>query len=102
MNSRRLTFEQFRDSMLAATGELKLQTGGKPTDLFKDTSNVRRTLYGLVDRQFLPAILRVFDFANPDLHVPKRSQTTVPQQALFFMNHPLVLERARRLAAVCS
>lgn len=102
MNSRRLNFEQFRDSMLAATGELDLQSGGKPTDLFTDSSNVRRTLYGLVDRQFLPAILRMFDFANPDLHVPKRSQTTVPQQALFFMNHPLVLERARRLAAVCG
>ncbi|MFK8110625.1 MAG: PSD1 and planctomycete cytochrome C domain-containing protein [Rubripirellula sp.] len=102
MNSRRLTFEQFRDSMLAATGELRLQTGGKPADLFQDTSNVRRTLYGLVDRQFLPAILRVFDFANPDLHVAKRSQTTVPQQALFFMNHPLVLERARKLAAASS
>jgi hypothetical protein len=102
MNSRRLTFEQFRDSMLAATGEIDLQTGGKPTDLLKDTSNLRRTLYGLVDRQFLPAILRVFDFANPDLHVPKRSQTTVPQQALFFMNHPLVLERAQKLAAACG
>ncbi len=63
---------------------------------------MRRTLYGLVDRQFVPAILRVFDFANPDLHVSRRSQTTVPQQALFFMNHPLVLERAKRLAAVCS
>lgn len=102
VSSRRLTFEQFRDSMLAATGEIDLRTGGKPTDLFKDTANVRRTLYGLVDRQFLPAILRLFDFANPDLHVPKRSQTTVPQQALFFMNHPLVLQRAQKLAAACS
>lgn len=102
MNPQRLTFEQFRDSMLAATGELDLQVGGKPIDLFKDETNKRRTLYGLVDRQFLPAILRVFDFANPDLHTPKRSQTTVPQQALFFMNHPLVLDRARQLASVCS
>ncbi|WP_053061129.1 PSD1 and planctomycete cytochrome C domain-containing protein [Rhodopirellula islandica] len=102
MNSRRLTFEQFRDSMLTATGEIDLQTGGKPADLFKAPSNVRRTLYGLVDRQFLPAILRVFDFANPDLHVPRRSQTTVPQQALFFMNHPLVLKRSQELASVCG
>ncbi len=101
MNPRRLTFEQFRDSMLAASGELELQVGGKPKDLFNNPSHVRRTLYGLVDRQFLPAILRVFDFANPDLHVAKRSQTTVPQQALFFMNHPLVLRRAQRLAAAC-
>ncbi len=102
MNSRRLNFEQFRDSMLAATGELDLQTGGKPKDLFQDATNLRRTIYGLVDRQFLPAILRMFDFANPDLHVAERSQTTVPQQALFFMNHPLVLARAKQLAAVSS
>src|SRR5690606_20068991 len=60
---------------------------------------LRRTLYGLVDRQFLPGTLRMFDFANPDLHIAQRSETTVPGQALFFMNHPLLLDRARALAA---
>jgi hypothetical protein len=40
----------------------------------------------------------VFDSANPDLHTPQRSETTVPQQALFFLNHPLPLDRARALA----
>jgi hypothetical protein len=44
----------------------------------------------------------MFDFANPDLHIPQRSETTVPQQSLFLMNHPLVLERARRLAATVA
>jgi hypothetical protein len=58
----------------------------------------RRTLYGLVDRQFLPSTLRVFDFANPDLHIPQRSDTTVPQQALFFLNNELLLARAEALA----
>jgi hypothetical protein len=43
----------------------------------------------------------VFDFANPDLHIAQRPETTVPQQALFFLNHPLVLEQARALAKVC-
>jgi hypothetical protein len=42
----------------------------------------------------------MFDFANPDLHIPQRAETTVPQQALFTMNHPLVLDCARSLAAV--
>lgn len=102
MRPRRLTFEQFRDSMLAATGELQLTMGGRPADLFSDAANVRRTLYGLVDRQFFPAVLRVFDFANPDLHVAERAETTVPQQALFFMNHPLVLQRAKRLTSICA
>lgn len=98
MNHRRLTLEQFRDSMLVASGELDRKIGGKPVDLFQQPHPKRRTLYGLVDRQFLPSTLRVFDFANPDLHVPQRSETTVPQQALFFMNHPLILDQARALA----
>jgi len=95
MNVRRLSFEELHDAGLAVTGELKLDLGGKATPLF---GSQRRTLYAQVDRQFLPSVLRAFDFANPDLHIPQRSETIVPQQALFFMNHPFLLERARKLA----
>src|SRR5262249_26955552 len=42
--------------------------------------------------------LRMFDFANPDLHIPLRNDTTVPQQALFFLNHPLMIGHAQALA----
>jgi hypothetical protein len=98
MNPRRLTFEEIRDSLLTAAGALDRTIGGKPVKLLEPSFPVRRTLYGLVDRQYFPSSLRMFDFANPDLHVPQRSETTVPQQALFFMNHPLVLERAKALA----
>ena len=98
MNGHRLSFEEMRDSMLAVSGQLDLRSGGKPSNLFTKPFPVRRTLYGLVDRQFLPGTLRMFDFANPDLPIPKRSETTVPQQSLFLMNHPLSLERARELA----
>ncbi|MBL8816452.1 MAG: PSD1 domain-containing protein [Planctomyces sp.] len=98
MNSRRLSFEELRDSMLAVSADLDLTSGGKPADLFAKPYPVRRTIYGLVDRQFLPGTLRMFDFANPDLHIPQRSETTVPQQALFLMNHPASLERARKLS----
>jgi hypothetical protein len=97
--ARRLTFEEFRDSMLCVTDSLDRRIGGKPSPIFERPFPTRRTIYGLVDRQFLSTTLRTFDFANPDLHIPQRSETTVPQQALFFMNHPLVLERARSLAA---
>ncbi len=100
MNPRRLTFEEFRDSMLAVGGDLDSRVGGKPFDLFELPFRHRRTIYGLVDRQFFPTPLRTFDFANPDLHIPQRRETTVPQQALFFMNHPLVLDRARAVAKV--
>jgi hypothetical protein len=102
MSQRRLTFEEFRDSMLVAAGDLDRSRGGKPMDLFKQPFSQRRTLYGLVDRQFLASTLRTFDFANPDLHIPQRNETTIPQQALFFMNHPLVLERVRSLAKICK
>ncbi|MEZ6035684.1 MAG: PSD1 and planctomycete cytochrome C domain-containing protein [Planctomycetaceae bacterium] len=98
MPEHRLSFEEMRDSMLAVSGQLDLRSGGKPANLFTKPYPVRRTLYGLIDRQFLPGTLRMFDFANPDLPIPKRSETTVPQQSLFLMNHPLALERAKILA----
>jgi len=53
--------------MLAASGELDLTMDGKPADLL-DAGNKRRTVYALVDRQFLAGAFRTFDFANPDIH----------------------------------
>ncbi len=97
MNDRRLSFEEMRDSFLAAAGQLDRTVGGRAGDLLAPQFT-RRTLYGSIDRQFLPSTLRVFDFANPDLHIPLRSDTTVPQQALFFLNHPLVVGYAQALA----
>jgi hypothetical protein len=83
-----------RDSLLAASGELDLRTGGKPESLFGAEATLRRSLYGKIDRTFLPSTLRDFDFANPELHNPQRHQTNVPQRALFFMNSPFVEARA--------
>jgi hypothetical protein len=50
-----------------------------------------------VDREALPGVMRTFDFANPDLSIPARTETTVPQQALFGMNHPFVVSQAKAL-----
>src|SRR5690606_8758802 len=99
---RRLSMAEMRESLIAATGELALTLGGQPAELWQPPFPKRRTLYGLVDRQFLPGVLRVFDFANPDLHTAQRADTTAPQQALFFLNHPLVLEQTRTLAAALA
>ncbi len=98
MNLHRLSFEELRDSLLSASGTLDSTPATRPAELLKAPWNRRRTIYGLVDRQFLPAAFRTFDFASPDLHTPSRSQTTIPQQALFLMNHPLALEQTRALA----
>ncbi len=98
----RLTFEEFRDSILTVSGELNRRPGGRPHELFAQAPSLRRTIYGEIDRQFFPAVLRVFDVANPDIHIPHRRETTVPQQALFYMNHSLVQDRARQVAASTS
>jgi len=99
MNRRRLDFEAFRDSMLAVAGRLDPRVGGRSVDLFKTPFTPRRSVYGFVDRQNLPGTFRAFDFASPDQHTPQRFQTTVPQQALFVMNNPFVVEEAKALAA---
>lgn len=96
-NIRRLEFEAVRDSLLAIGGELDLTMGGKPVNLGQAPYSPRRTIYGYVDRRNLPEIYTQFDFANPDIETGKRFQTIVPQQALFMMNSPLVVELARNL-----
>lgn len=96
MNPHRLSFEEARDAWLAAAGRLNLTMGGLPEPLFA-SSNTRRTLYALVDRENLPSVMRTFDFANPDLSIPQRTETTVPQQALFGLNHPFVVQQAKAL-----
>ncbi len=63
------------------------------------TARRRRTLYGSIDRLNLPGLYRTFDFPDPSTTAPQRDETTVPPQALFFMNHPLARESAAGLMA---
>jgi hypothetical protein len=97
MNRRRLDFEASRDTLLMAGGTLDLRVGGRSIDVLENTS--RRTIYGLIDRYNLPGVFTTFDFALPDMTSPQRIETTVPTQALFWMNSPFVIEQARKLAA---
>jgi hypothetical protein len=97
MNRRRLDLEAFRDSLLLAGGRLDRAIGGPSLDL-QQPSNRRRSVYALVDRQNLPGMLRLFDFANPDAHTSQRYVTTVPLQALFLLNSPFMDEVSRALA----
>jgi hypothetical protein len=81
-----------RDTLLAASGDLDLATGGRGDGVF----GTRRSVYVTVERQALPAVFGMFDVANPDLHSPQRPETTTALQALFALNHPFVADRARR------
>ena len=95
MNAHRLSFEEARDAWLQAAGKLNLSIGGKPVELLGKEN--RRTVYAMIDRENVPSVLRTFDFANPDLSIPQRNETTVPQQALFGMNHPFIVQLAKAL-----
>jgi hypothetical protein len=115
-NVRPLEFEPLRDSMLYLAGRLDLTVGGHPVDLsqgthktqrggamlnrvreFRLAGGTRRSIYGYIDRADLLEELNTFDFANPAAPMGKRYQTTVPQQALFLMNSPLVIEQVRKV-----
>jgi len=116
-NVRRLEFEPLRDSILSLGGTLDLKMGGHPVDLSEGTRpqqgrggaainrdanfqlsiEPRRSIYGFVDRTDLNETLNTFDFPNPNTPAGKRYETIVPQQALFLMNSPLVIEQVRNV-----
>ncbi len=102
MHRQRLDIEALRDSLLAASGQLDLAPGGPPYSLTVQPAVPRRTVYGYIERGRIPGFLSNFDFASPDTHVPLRSATTVPQQALFLINSAFVTDQARALAASTS
>lgn len=98
MNRRRLEFEGLRDNLLAVSGQLDLTLGGPAVQLETTPFPKRRTLYGFIDRQNLPGLFRTFDLASPDAHTPQRFTTTVPQQALYLLNSPFLMETLTQLA----
>jgi hypothetical protein len=99
MNRQRLDFESLRDSILFVSGQLDVTIGGLPFSLTAQPAVPRRTTYAYIQRGHLPGELNAFDFATPESHVPQRFLTTVPQQALYFMNSPFILEESKHLVA---
>jgi hypothetical protein len=96
MNRRRLDYEALHDSLVAVTGWIDPVVGGRSA---LDGSRNRRAVYAHVDRLNVPAVMKTFDVASPDAHSPERHETTIPQQALYLMNSPLLVERVRGLMA---
>jgi hypothetical protein len=102
MNRRRLEFEATRDALLWASGKLDTAQFGRAVEIANPPFSNRRTVYGAIDRQDLPNLFRNFDFPNPDQSADKRAKTSVPQQGLFLLNSPFVIEQAKALAARCG
>src|SRR6185295_12725215 len=96
-NRRRLDLESMRDSILSVSGTLDPAMGGRAVEITTAPFSTRRTVYGYVDRLNLANLYKTFDFAVPDMHSPQRFVTTIPQQALFMMNSPFMMEQAGKV-----
>lgn len=97
-NRKRLALEPMRDSLLVAGGNLDTTMGGPWVDMLSEPFVARRSVYGFIERQNQPAFFRTFDFANPNSPAAVRVNTVTPQQALYFLNSPFVIEQSQKLA----
>jgi hypothetical protein len=98
MNRRRLTFEQWRDSVLCESGELLESPGAKSVNI-DDPRQASRTVYAFISRLKLADQLLRFDYPDANVHNEQRSITTTPRQKLFMLNSPFMLRNASALAA---
>jgi hypothetical protein len=96
MNRRRLSVEQWRDSVLFVSGQLDM-TGGKSLEL-DDPANHRRTVHARVSRLKLNDMLTQFDYPDANVHAEKRAVTSTATQKLFMLNSPFMLSQAKALS----
>ena len=94
-NRQRLDAEALRDSLVAAAGALDFTLGGPS---FRELETPRRTLYLMTARSDRSNYRTLFDAADPDSIVEKRTESTVAPQALFLLNHPFAQAQAKALA----
>jgi hypothetical protein len=108
---RRLDAESIRDALLAVSGNLDRSPGGRhpfppektwgftqhsPFQAVYPTS--RRSVYLMTQRLRRHPFLALFDGPDPSSSTAQRSVTTVPTQALYFINNPFVHEQSLKLA----
>ena len=112
---RRLTAEEMRDSLLTASGQLdqtpaeahpfpaeatwKFTQHGPFNAVYETT---KRSAYLMVQRQRRHPFLSLFDGADPNATTAARQTTTVPTQALYFINDPFFHAEADALAKKLS
>jgi len=105
MNRKRLEAESIRDAILQISGRLDRTRGGltirkiEQYDQDYEFDSVRRSVYVPSFRNSVLDIFEVFDMANPNLVVGRRTASVLPTQSLFMMNSPFVIGAARHTAA---
>ncbi len=110
-NRRRYEAEAIRDAILTASGGMDRTMGGSllNTGNFAYVNNDqsasnetyedrRRAVYLPVIRNDMYDLYSIFDYPDASVSFGQRPSTVVSSQALFFLNAPLVLEEAERLA----
>jgi len=97
MNRRRLSVEQWRDTVLCVAGKLDLAGAGSSLEL-SDPSNHHRTVFARVSRLKLNDLLNQFDYPDANVHAEKRAVTNTATQKLFMLNSPFMLEQAKAFA----
>ncbi len=112
----RLSAEQLRDTVLAASDLLVEKIGGpsvmpyQPAGLWKESGTgksyrqstgdglYRRSLYTFWKRTAPPPTMLTLDATSRESCTPRRELTTTPLQALVFLNDPQYVEASRVLA----
>ncbi len=116
-NLRRLDAEALRDSLLAISGALNLEAGGRGffpalsgevlaggsrpgTDwqVSETGERARRSVYAYIRRTSMVPMFEAFDYSNATSPLSERPITTVAPQALMLLNDAFVQEQAVELA----
>jgi len=116
MNRRRLEAEAVRDSVLAVTGKLNLESGGPTFRAFgftddhsphyryaehdpDDPLSHRRSIYRLIVRSVPDPFMTTLDCADASATVAKRNETITPLQSLALLNNKFMVRMSEHFAA---
>ena len=109
---RRLSAEEIRDTILYLSGLLDMSPGKEhpfpPRNKWNFTqhnpfaseyASSKRSIYLMRKRNQISSFFSLFDGPDPNASTAKRSRTTVPSQALYFMNDPFFHDCAEQFAS---